>query len=54
MIFLLLQQLVKLVEKLKENNFSAYQKETQALEQQLLDELSVTQHGRLSKQELPG
>ena len=44
----------EIVEKLRDDSFSEYKKETQALEQKMLDELSVTQFGRLSKQNLPG
>jgi flagellar export protein FliJ len=44
----------EIMEKLRDDSFSEYKKETQALEQKMLDELSVTQFGRLSKQDLPG
>jgi flagellar export protein FliJ len=44
----------EIVEKLRDNSFSEYKKETHALEQKMLDELSVTQFGRLDKQDLPG
>jgi flagellar export protein FliJ len=43
----------EVVEKLKENSLGTYKKEIQALEQKLLDELSVTQFGRMNEQELP-
>jgi flagellar protein FliJ len=43
----------EIVEKLKENSLSAHMKESRALEQKLLDELSVTQFGRLIVQDLP-
>ena len=44
----------EVVEKLKENSLSDYNKENKVLEQKLLDELSVTQFGRIAEQELPG
>lgn len=44
----------EVVEKLKENSLSQYNKENHVLEQKLLDELSVMQFGRIAKQELPG
>jgi len=43
----------EMVEKLKDNSLSVYKKETQALEQKMLDDLSATQFGRLDKQNLP-
>jgi flagellar FliJ protein len=44
----------EVVEKLKENSLSNYNRENKVLEQKLLDELSVTQFGRIAEQELPG
>jgi len=44
----------EMVEKLRDDSFSEYKKETQALEQKMLDDLSATQFGRLDKQDLPG
>ena len=41
------------VEKLRDESFSEYNKETQALERKVIDELSVTQFGRADKQDLP-
>ena len=43
----------EMMEKLKDNSLSVYKKETQALEQKMLDDLSATQFGRLDKQNLP-
>jgi len=43
----------EMVEKLKNSSLSVYKKETQALEQKMLDDLSVTRFGRLDKQDLP-
>jgi flagellar export protein FliJ len=43
----------EVVEKLKENSLSLHTKEAHELEQKLLDELSVTQFGRLAGQDLP-
>jgi len=43
----------EMVEKLKDSSLSVYKKETQALEQKMLDDLSTTQFGRLDKQDLP-
>ena len=43
----------EVVEKLRDESFSEYMKETRALEQKVLDELSVTQFGRVDKQDLP-
>jgi flagellar FliJ protein len=43
----------EVVEKLKEDRFSAYRKETETLEQKVLDDLSVSQFGRSGKQDLP-
>jgi flagellar export protein FliJ len=43
----------EIMEKIRDNSFSEYKKETEALERKMLDELSVTQFGRLNKQELP-
>jgi flagellar protein FliJ len=43
----------EVVEKLKDVSFSEYKKETRAMEQKVLDELSVTQFGRIDKQDLP-
>lgn len=44
----------EVVERLKEDRLSDYRKEVLALEQKMLDELSVTQFGRLNEQDLPG
>jgi flagellar export protein FliJ len=44
----------EMVEKLRDDSLSEYKKETQALEQKMLDDLSATQFGRLDKQDLPG
>ena len=41
----------EVVEKLKENSLSDHNKENQLLDQKLLDELSVTQFGRIARQE---
>ena len=43
----------EIMEKLRDDSFSEYKKETQALEQKMLDDLSATQFGRLDKQNLP-
>ena len=43
----------EVVEKLKEGHLNDYKKETDALEQKVLDDLSVTQFGRSDKQNLP-
>ena len=43
----------EVVERLKEDRLSDYMKESRALEQKMLDELSVTQFGRLHEQNLP-
>jgi flagellar FliJ protein len=41
----------EVVEKLKEDHFSDYKKETHALEQKVLDDLSAAQFSRLAQQE---
>jgi flagellar export protein FliJ len=43
----------EIVEKLRDASFGEYKKETRALEQKVLDDLSVTQFGRIDKQDLP-
>ena len=42
-----------IMEKLKNKDLSRYEKETKAMEQKLLDEISVTQYGQDKKQNLP-
>jgi len=43
----------EVVEKLKEGRLSDYKKETQALEQKVLDDLSLTQFGRFTAPDSP-
>jgi len=42
-----------IMEKLKNKSLNRYEKEAKAMEQKLLDELSVTQYGQDEKQNLP-
>lgn len=42
-----------IIEKLKGKSLNRYEKEAKAMEQKLLDELSVTQYGQNGKQNLP-
>ena len=41
------------IEKLKDRSLNRYEREAKAMEQKLLDELSVTQYGQNGKQNLP-
>jgi flagellar export protein FliJ len=43
----------EVVEKLREGRLSDYKRETQVLEQKMLDDLSAAQFGRSGKQDLP-
>ena len=43
----------EVVEKLREDHFSDYRREAEAMEQKVLDDLTVTQFGRFNKQDLP-
>jgi len=43
----------EVIENLKGRSLNRYEKEAKAMEQKLLDELSVTQYGQNSKQNLP-